>query len=305
MDPASSPPLLAIAPGSLAAWVMACRPATLTAATAPVLVGTAVAFHTGHWRADAAAAALLGALLLQVGSNLANDAFDFEKGSDTNERLGPPRTAQMGLLTPDQLRRGMWLVFALATLAGSYLTWIAGPAVVAIGLVSIVSAIAYTAGPFPLGYNGLGDLFVMIFFGFMAVCGTTFVQAGSVPPLAWLTALPVGALATTILVVNNVRDLPTDVKSGKRTLPVRFGRTAGVAEYALLLVLAYSVPIALWLSGQFRPFIALPLLTLPISIALFQKLRHRSGHALNAVLVASARVLFLFGVLFAIGIAVA
>jgi 1,4-dihydroxy-2-naphthoate octaprenyltransferase len=284
---------------------MACRPATLTAASAPVLVGSAVAFRAGHWRVDAAAAALLGALLLQVGSNLANDAFDFEKGSDTSERLGPPRAAQMGLLTPAQLRRGMWLVFALATVIGIYLTWIAGPAVVAVGLVSIASAIAYTAGPFPLGYNGLGDLFVMIFFGLMAVCGTTFVQAGEVPPLAWLSALPIGALATTILVVNNVRDLPTDVKSGKRTLPVRFGRASGVAEYAVLLVLAYGVPVALWLSGSFRPLIALPLATLPISIALFQKLRLRSGRALNPVLVASARVLFLFGVLFAVGIAVA
>jgi 1,4-dihydroxy-2-naphthoate octaprenyltransferase len=283
---------------------MACRPATLTAATAPVLVGSAVAWREGHWRADAALAALLGALLLQIGSNLANDAFDFEKGSDTSERLGPARTAQMGLLTPAQLRRGMWVVFALATLTGLYLTWLAGPVVVAIGLVSIVSAIAYTAGPFPLGYNGLGDLFVMAFFGFMAVCGTAFVQAGSVPPLAWLAALPIGALATTILVVNNVRDLPTDVKSGKRTLPVRFGRGAGVAEYALLLIVAYGVPVVLWLVGNFRPLIVLPLATLPISIALFHKLRLESGRALNAVLVASARVLFLFGVLLAIGIAV-
>lgn len=256
-------------------------------------------------RLDAASAALLGALLLQVGSNLANDAFDFEKGSDTSERLGPPRTAQMGLLTPQQLRRGMWVVFALATVIGAYLTWLAGPIVVAIGLVSIVSAIAYTAGPFPLGYNGLGDLFVMIFFGFMAVCGTTFVQAGSVLPLAWLVALPIGALATTILVVNNVRDLPTDVKSGKRTLPVRFGRTAGVAEYALLLLIAYGVPLGLWLSGGFRPLIALPLATLPISIALFQKLRTTSGRALNAVLVTSAKVLFVFGVLLAIGLVLA
>jgi 1,4-dihydroxy-2-naphthoate octaprenyltransferase len=284
---------------------MACRPATLTAASAPVLVGSAVAFREDQLKPDAAAAALLGALLLQVGSNLANDAFDFEKGSDTHERLGPPRAAQMGLLTPAQLRQGMWVVFALATLVGVYLTWIAGPAVVAIGLISIVSAIAYTAGPFPLGYNGLGDVFVLIFFGFMAVCGTTFVQAGSILPLAWWAALPIGALATTILVVNNVRDLPTDVKSGKRTLPVRFGRAAGVAEYALLLAVAYGVPLLLWLQSEMGPLVALPLATLPISLALFQKLRANSGRALNAVLVASARVLFVFGVLFAIGIVIA
>lgn len=296
---------LSIVPGSAAAWLLACRPATLTAATAPVLVGSAVAFRSDQFKPGAAGVALLGALLLQVGSNLANDAFDFEKGSDTAERLGPPRAAQMGLLTPAQLRRGMWLAFLLATLTGAYLTWIAGPAVVAIGLVSIVSAIAYTAGPFPLGYNGLGDLFVMIFFGFMAVCGTTFVQAGEVPPLAWLAALPIGALATTILVVNNVRDLPTDVKSGKRTLPVRFGRAAGIAEYALLLFVAYGVPLGLWLSGTCRPWIALPLATLPLSIALFQKLRTMVGRDLNGVLVASARVLFVFGVLFAAGIAMA
>jgi 1,4-dihydroxy-2-naphthoate octaprenyltransferase len=284
---------------------MACRPATLTAATAPVLVGSSVALREGGLRLDAAGAALLGALLLQIGSNLANDAFDFEKGSDTHERLGPPRAAQMGLLTPAQLRQGMWLTFALATLVGVYLTWIAGPAVVGIGLVSILCAIAYTAGPFPLGYNGLGDLFVMLFFGFVAVCGTSFVQTGSIPPLAWLAALPIGALATTILVVNNVRDLPTDVKSGKRTLPVRFGRTAGVAEYALLLLIAYGLPLLLWSSAGFGPLVALPIATLPISLILFHKLRLNSGRALNSLLVASARVLFVYAVLFSIGIAAA
>ncbi|MEJ2336835.1 MAG: 1,4-dihydroxy-2-naphthoate octaprenyltransferase, partial [Gemmatimonadales bacterium] len=197
-------------PGSRRAWVLAARLPTLPAAVAPVAVGTACAFSVDRFRAGPAVAALIGALAIQVGTNFANDLFDYLKGADNESRLGPPRAVQLGLIRPSGMRRGMIGAFGVATLAGLYLTWAAGPVVVLIGIASIIAAIAYTAGPFPLGYNGLGDLFVLVFFGFVAVCGTAYVQAGYVPAVAWWSALAMGALATAILVVNNLRDLETD-----------------------------------------------------------------------------------------------
>lgn len=292
-----------VRPGSVAAWILAARPATLSAAFVPVAVGTAVAFAVGGFAVGPALAALLGACLIQVGTNFANDVFDFEKGADTEERLGPTRAAQAGLLTPRAIRAGMVVTFALATLAGVYLTWVAGPVIVAIGVASILSGIAYTGGPYPLGYNGLGDIFVMVFFGFVAVCGTVFVQVGEVPELAWWASVPVGALATAILVVNNVRDRETDVRVGKRTLAVRFGRRAGIGEYVALMLAAYGVPLALALSGAGRLWVLLPWLTAPLAVALVRRLARDEGAALNPTLVGSAKLLLLFGVLFALGLA--
>ena len=234
-------------PGSVGAWVLAARPRTLPVSIGPVLVGTAVAAVQEGARLGPALAAGLGALLLQIGSNFANDVFDFEKGADNDARIGPPRASQLGLLSPGALKRGMLLVFALATLVGLYLSWVAGPWVVAIGVVSIVAAIAYTGGPWPLGYHGLGDLAVFVFFGLVAVVGTTFVQTGTGPGLAWIAALPVGALATAILVVNNLRDIETDRLAGKRTLAVRWGRGGARAEWALLVGGAYLATLIPWL----------------------------------------------------------
>jgi 1,4-dihydroxy-2-naphthoate octaprenyltransferase len=292
-----------IAPGSLRAWVLACRPATLTAALSPVIVGSACARASGSFRPGPALAALGGAVCLQIGSNLANDVFDYEKGADTAERLGPLRAAQSGLLSPRELRAGMAIAFAGAFVLGLYLTSVAGLAIVFIGVAAIASAIAYTGGPFPLGYHGLGDLFVMIFFGFVAVCGTAFVQVGAVPPLAWLAAVPVGSLATAILVVNNVRDVATDTRAGKRTLAVWLGRSAGVYEYLALLALAYAMPVALAVTGRASPLVLLPLATLPISLRLCRHVQLDTGRALNASLVGTARLLFVHSVLFGLGIA--
>ena len=291
-----------VTPGSARAWLLAARPATLTAAFVPVLVGTAVAHATGGVRVGAALAALFGAFMLQITSNFANDVFDHEKGADTSERIGPTRAVQSGLLTPAQMRAGMAVTIALALLAGAYLAWIAGWVVVAIGVASILSAVAYTGGPYPLGYHGLGELFVMIFFGFVAVSGTVFVQTGAVPALAWLAALPVGAIATAVLVVNNVRDRETDVKAGKRTLAVRFGRRAGVIEYAALLAIAYAAPVAavLWLGRA--PWALLPLATLPIALRLARTLATTEGRPLNDCLAGTAKLLLLWGALFAIGL---
>jgi 1,4-dihydroxy-2-naphthoate octaprenyltransferase len=291
------------APGSLGAWLLAARPATLTAAFAPVAVGTACAWSVDRFRWDAALAALLGAFLIQIATNFANDMFDFQKGADDEDRLGPTRTAQAGLLTPGQLKQGIVACFALALGAGVYLTWLAGPLVIVIGLSSMVAGLAYTGGPFPLAYNGLGDVFVMAFFGFVAVAGTAFVQASFVPWVAWLASLPIGALATAILVVNNVRDFEGDARAGKATLVVRFGRSRGVLEYGFLLLISYATPIALLGLGWTSAWVLLPLLTIPIAARLHHSVVADRGVALNRTLSGTAKLLSMFGVLFAIGIA--
>ena len=292
-----------VAPGSIGAWILAARPATLTAAFAPVAVGTACAWRVDGFVWDAALAALLGAFLIQIATNFANDMFDFQKGADNEERLGPTRAAQAGLLTVGQLRRGIIVTFALALGTGAYLTWIAGPVVVIIGLASIAAGLAYTGGPFPLAYNGLGDVFVLAFFGFVAVCGTAFVQALFVPEVAWVASIPIGALATAILVVNNVRDFEGDARAGKTTLVVRFGRTGGVREYALLLTAAYAAPAVMFLLGWTSIWVCLPLLTIPWAARLFRSVVNDRGVALNQTLAGTAKLLSAFGVLFALGIA--
>ncbi len=291
-------------PGSLKVWLLATRPATLLVGAVPVLIGAAIAWSAGSFRAGPALAALWGAVFIQIGTNLANDVFDYEKGADTEARLGPTRVTQAGLLTPRQVYGGMIASFALAMAAGSYLVAVAGWPIVAIGLVSIASGIAYTGGPYPLGYNGLGDIFVFLFFGFVAVGGTVFVQAGTVPPLALWAALPVGALATAVLAVNNVRDHETDVVAGKRTLVVRFGRSFGVAEYGGLLLLAYLTPFVIAALGLASRWVLLPLLTVPLAIPLLRTvIQERRGPELNACLAGTARLLALHGILFTIGIA--
>jgi 1,4-dihydroxy-2-naphthoate octaprenyltransferase len=291
-----------VRPGSFRAWVLACRPATLTAALAPVLVGTAVAYASGGMRLGPALAALAGGMLIQIATNFANDVFDHEKGADTHERLGPTRTVQAGLLTAKQVRIGLLITIALTLPFGLYLMSVGGLPIFVIGVASILSGIGYTGGPYPLGYHGLGDVFVFVFFGLVAVCGTAFVQLGAVPPLAWAAAIPVGAIATAVLVVNNVRDRDTDVLAGKRTLVVRFGRRAGVIEYALLLAAAYAVPIAL-AAGQGRRWALLTLATLPRAARLVRALATNEGRPLNACLVGTAKLLLGFALLFSLGLA--
>lgn len=293
------------APGRFARWWLAIRPKTLPAALAPVAVGGAAAAANGPARPGALLAAGAGALLIQIGTNLANDVYDFEKGADTEDRLGPLRVTQAGLLGPAEVRRGMVLSFALATLCGLYLTAVAGWPVVVIGLASIAAGIAYTAGPFPLAYLGLGEPFVMLFFGFVAVCGTTFVATGRVPAIAWEASVPVGALATAILAVNNVRDHATDRRAGKKTLAARFGRRAGVAELLSLLLLAEAaVPAIAWRHRSL--WLLLPLATLPAAWRLGRTvIRHEDGPTLNRALAASARLLLGHALLLAVAILLA
>jgi 1,4-dihydroxy-2-naphthoate octaprenyltransferase len=284
------------------AWILASRPATLAAAVVPVVVGSAVASSTGGFSLGPALAALLGAMAIQIGTNFVNDVYDFELGADTSERLGPTRAVQAGLLSARQVRIGALLAFAAALGFGVYLIGSAGWIVALIGLCSTAAGIAYTAGPYPLAYLGLGDLFVMIFFGFVAVCGTVFVQTGHVPSLAWMCAIPIGALSTAILAVNNLRDREQDVAARKRTLAVRFGRRFAIAEYVGLLLVSYLVPVGLVLTERASTTALLPLLSVPLAVRLASRAMREEGRALNHVLVGTGKLLTIFGVLFAIGL---
>jgi len=289
---------------TVATWITAARLRTLPAAVVPVAVGTAVVAATGRVAWGPALAALAGSIAIQIGTNFANDVFDAEKGADGADRIGPLRAVSAGLVSAGAMKRAMILAFAVAAAFGVYLVSVAGWPIVVIGLASIAAGIAYTGGPWPLGYHGLGDVFVLAFFGFVAVCGTAFVQVGHVPCLAWWAAVPVGALATAILVVNNVRDRAGDARAGKRTLAVRFGRRAALVEYALLLAVAYAIPLGLAASG--RPWAALPLLTAPLAFARLRSLAAAAdGPEHNRLLAATAQLLMLHGALFAVGLALA
>lgn len=282
-------------------WLLAARPKTLPAAAAPVILGTALALHDGVFHLTAALAALLGALLIQIGTNFANDYFDYKQGADTHERLGPVRVTQAGLLPPEAVARGMWVIFGMAILTGTYLVIVAGWPVVLIGLFSILAGIAYTGGPFPLGYNGLGDLFVFIFFGLIAVGGTYYVQALTVTTEVLLGSFPIGLLATAILVVNNLRDIDTDKKAGKGTLAVRLGVRGTQAEYVLLLAFAYFVPVWMVAFG-IAPFtILLVFLSLYRAIPLVRMIFQEKGRPLNKALAGTGRLELEFSVLFSIG----
>jgi len=285
------------------AWWLAIRPATLTASAAPVLVGTGAAWADGTFNAGPALAALLGASLLQVGANFANDVFDFERGADNADRLGPQRATQQGWISAQQMKRAMWLAFAGATFVGLYLTLVAGWPVLALGLLSIAAAYLYTGGPSPYGYLGLGDLAVFLFFGPGAVVGTCYVQSLAVSPLALLASIPIGTLATAILVVNNLRDIETDARAGKRTLAVRLGDFPTRTYYVLLLAIAYLVPPYLWWRGLADAWVLLPWLSLPLAIRLAGRMRSERGLALNGCLVQTARLEVIYGLLFALGLA--
>lgn len=284
------------------AWMLAARPRTLPAALAPVIAGTALALRDGAFAPGPAIAAVLVALLLQIGANFANDVFDFRRGADTAERLGPTRVTQSGLIAERQVLAATIAVIILAALAGFYLVLRGGLPILLLGIAAIIATLAYTGGPFPLGYNGLGEVFVLIFFGFVAVAGTYYVQSLQLTATAIAVALPVGALVTNILVVNNLRDLETDRRAGKRTLAVRFGRAGTQREYLVLMVVAYLAPPLLWLTGALGPWTLLTWLTLPLAVRLVRQTRQEVGRALNKTLGGTAQLELLFSILFAIGI---
>ncbi len=289
-------------PGRAGIVWLAIRPRTLTAALVPVAVGTALAARAGAFRPLAALTALAGAVLIQIATNLVNDVHDFERGADTAERTGPLRVTQAGLVSPAQMHRAALATFVAALLPGVYLVAVGGWPIALVGVASLLSGYAYTAGPYPLGYHGLGDLFVFLFFGVIAVSGTYWVQAGRLDAEVLLCSLPVAALATALLVVNNLRDVQTDARAGKRTLAVRFGAASARWEYVALLTAAFATPVALFATGQRHWPVLLALAAAPIAAPPLVHVLHEEGRALNAALAATARLQLLFGLLFAVGL---
>ena len=284
------------------AWLLAARPKTLPAAVAPVIVGTAVAIREGGFDLAATLACVAVALLLQIAANFANDAFDFRRGADTADRLGPLRVTAAGLITSRQVLIATGIALGLAVLAGGYLVWLGGWPILALGLLAVVSAVAYTGGPAPLGYAGLGDLFVFLFFGLVAVAGTAFVQTGELTELALVAGVPIGCLATAILVVNNLRDLETDRRARKRTLAVRLGPHGAVAEYTSLVTLAFLVPVLLWAQGDLGAWALVPWVLIPLAFVMIRGVMVETGRQLNARLAGTARLELLFALLFAVAI---
>lgn len=283
-------------------WLLAIRPKTLLASVTPVLVGTAIAAREFevHW--PSALAALIGAMLIQIGSNFANDYFDFKKGADTAERLGPTRVTQAGLLTPEQVWRGTLVVLSLAILVGVYLVYRGGWPIVVVGIASVIFAVAYTGGPFPLAYLGLGDLFVFLFFGVIAVVGTAYVQTEALLVSAFFYAVPIGLLGMNILGANNLRDVDQDRAAHKRTLVVRFGRSFGIIMFRFCLVASYlMIGLGIWLVPSLWPT-GLALLSLPLALRAYRDVGVKTGRELNPLLGESARLEFVYGALLAIGL---
>jgi 1,4-dihydroxy-2-naphthoate polyprenyltransferase len=280
---------------------MAARLRTLPAAVAPVLVGTALAIQHGDFDGFAFAAALLGALFIQVGTNLSNDYSDARRGADTEDRLGPVRVTAGGLVPPEAVLRATYISFGLAVLCGVYLIVVAGWVILAIGAASIIAGVLYTGGPRPYGYEGLGELFVFLFFGLVAVCGSYYVQVQQLPWVAFVASVPVGLIAAAILIVNNVRDLDTDRRAGKRTLAVRMGRPRTRDFYVVVLAIAYLalIPLAFGLSA----WVALAVVSLPLAAKLVKTVRtHTDGPALNGALAGTGQLQLVYCVLLSAGI---
>lgn len=285
------------------AWILAARPATLPAAAVPVVVGVAAALSDGaRFRPLVFIATLACALLIQIGTNFANDYSDFHRGADHEGRLGPLRVTQSGLISQSGVRRGITVAFGLAVLLGAGLVWIGGLPILLIGLVSVISGLAYTGGPYPLGYHALGDLFVFVFFGLIAVTGTAYLQEGAWTWLPFLLSIPIGLIVTDILVINNLRDRETDVVAGKRTLATRIGDRATRAQYVTFLAVAYLVPVSIALRDPAHRPLLLTLVSLPVALGLARKVATgTSGTDLNPLLRKTGRLLLLFGLLMSAG----
>ena len=291
------------AAGPVRVWLMAARVRTLPAAVAPVLVGTALAIHDGELDVLAFASALLGALFIQVGTNLSNDYSDARRGADTEERIGPVRVTAGGLVPPRRVLVATYVTFGLAVLCGAYLVAVAGPELLLIGAASILAGVLYTGGPRPYGYEGLGEVFVFLFFGLVAVTGSYYVQVQEWPWEAFVLAVPVGLLAAAVLVVNNVRDVDTDRRAGKRTLAVRLGRERARVMYAAMVIGAFVLAQVPWVAGALSPWLALVLLALPLALPLVRRVRtHTDGPTLNAALAQTGMLQLVFCLLLGAGI---
>jgi 1,4-dihydroxy-2-naphthoate octaprenyltransferase len=288
---------------TLRLWFVAARPRTLPAAVAPVLVGTALAGSEEVFRPVAFVAALVGSVFIQIGTNLANDYSDALRGADTEDRLGPVRVTAGGLMPPRTVLIGTYVAFGIAVAAGAYLAAVAGWELLVVGAASILAGVLYTGGPRPYGYEGLGELFVFLFFGIVAVAGSYYVQTEELRWEAFALAVPVGLLAAAILVVNNVRDVDTDRRAGKRTLAVKLGRGAARRLYAVMLGAAFLAPVAIWLAGGLSAWVLLALAPLPLARSLARTVSTRTdGPALNSALAGTGRLLAVFSILLATGV---
>jgi len=283
-------------------WLVAARPRTLPAAIAPVLVGTALAVSEDEFRVLAFLAALVGSVFIQIGTNLSNDLSDARRGADTEDRLGPVRVTAGGLMPPRRVLIGTYVAFGVAVACGIYLTAEAGWEILVIGIASIVAGVLYTGGPRPYGYEGLGELFVFLFFGIVAVTGSYFVQTEQVRWEAFVLAVPVGLLASAILVVNNVRDVDTDRRAGKRTLAVKLGRERAARLFIAMVAVALLVPIGLAIVNGW-PWVLLALASTPLAPPLMRTVAtRRDGPALNQALADTGRLLAVFSLLLAAGV---
>ncbi len=300
---AAAPAAPMSSPSGLRIWLMAARVRTLPAAVAPVLVGTALAGYAGVFHLLRFVAALVGALFIQVGTNLSNDYSDARRGADTEDRLGPVRVTAGGLVPPRRVLVATYISFGIAVLAGAYLIAVAGWELLLVGAASILAGVLYTGGPRPYGYEGLGEVFVFLFFGIVAVAGSFFVQVEYLNWEAFALAVPVGLIAAAILVVNNVRDIDTDRRAGKRTLAVRLGRERTRTMYAVIVYLAYLLTPVTWAFGPLRAWVMLPWLSLPLAAAVVRTVRNRTdGTSLNAALARNGLLQLTFCVLLAAGL---
>ena len=282
-------------------WIMAARPKTLPAAITPVIIGSAMAYGDGGWHTLSALAALLGAVFIQIGTNLANDYADFRKGTDTEERLGPTRVTQAGLASPRAVRNAAILVFALALVIGVYLVTRGGWPIVTIGLLSIIFGVLYTSGPAPLAYVGIADVFVLIFFGPVAVAGTYYVQTLAFSPATVIAGLAPGLFSVAILTVNNLRDIVSDRTAHKRTLAVRFGATYARTQYLLSILIACAIPAYLYAEYRIPIFSVCAGAVALLAAPLIRIVYTQEGRVLNAVLAGTGRIMLIFAVLFSIG----
>jgi 1,4-dihydroxy-2-naphthoate polyprenyltransferase len=288
--------------GKIKSWVIASRPRTLPAAVVPVIVGSAAAASDNKFILLYAFIALVCSLLIQIGTNFTNDLYDYLKGADNEKRKGPLRVMVNRLITVSEMKMGIVIVFLTAFILGLYLFYTGGFFVLLIGIASILAGVAYTAGPYPLAYNGLGDLFVFIFFGVVGTVGTYYVQAHSLTYLPFLCSIPVGALITNILIVNNYRDIEEDRAANKYTLAVKFGKGFTRYQFIFLLFLSFIIPLVLFLGFDFKGWIFLPYLTTPIVFKLIKMLYSYDGKELNKTLELTARLSAIFGLLFSAGI---
>jgi 1,4-dihydroxy-2-naphthoate octaprenyltransferase len=286
----------------LHSWILASRPKTLPAAFVPVLVGSALAVSVDMFYLPYSIVALLCALLIQIGTNFTNDLYDYLRGADSKERKGPSRVLASGLISVKEMKIGSLIVFGSAFLLGLYLVYSAGLVVLWIGVISIFAGIIYTAGPFPLAYNGMGDIFVFIFFGIVGTMGTFYLHTQQFSFVSFLASLPVGALTTNILVVNNYRDIAEDKAAGKNTLAVVLGRSFSRWEFIILLFVSYAVSLILFLKYNFNFWIFLPYITIPFAIYLIRMLFELKGEALNKTLELTAKFAGIYGLLFSAGL---